>query len=1323
MTEEKKQQEEIAKFLEGLDDQKYITAIEGDYYNNEVTLIIDDPEKGKRIETKKYTPHLFIKDFKKLNKPFFGGDRNALNAAIKKHGITFKKLRTDEQPRLEYGYKYLVETSKKAFNLNQFFKEGGLATFGMEATSTLSYKNTEQFLMSTGKRLFKGIDKYSDIHKVYFDIETTSLTHEDGRIFLIGIKDNRGFRKVLSIDQNNPDESEREMIIDFFNIIMKLKPVIVAGYNSEAFDFYYILGRAATLGIDFGSKDIDGHMEYDVRSSYNPDKPITRRAATVKFGGESEKYEKTIMWGLNVIDIAHAVRAAKAINSDIKGWGLKYITQYIKANKPNRMYVPGDKIYKIWDENKKYFINKSNYQYKLIPNNFQDKPDEYIPKLQNWVNVVNNTEDKESLNGAILKVHEFFDGNVDNIGIISGSEIIYQYLLDDLDETETVDESFGQANFMIGKIMPTDYVRATTMGNSSKWKMLLTTYSYLKKLAIPVNDKKRDIVGGLSRLLVCGYAKNVLKMDFSSLYPSIQLTHDVFPDFDITNVIKNMLAYFRDSRNENKALSKKYKKSYEETKNQEDLLLYELYDTKQLPIKILGNSGFGAISAPDIFNWGDNNIGEEITSTGRQYLRSMVHHFGKYGFKALVGDSVTHDTPVYLKDGKGNLHIIAINELFNEKSEYLDSDKQRDYEEKPYEILTVNGWKSIKYVYRHDTTKNIHRVVTKDRLIQVTEDHSLFQDEVEIKPSTLNKGDKIDITNNLDIFNKLGDNKLSEAFNMGTELIHTNLNKIPYEILNSSIDVKKEYIRGLYRSVNASTNSIVTFHLESQVVVAGIVNILKELNYNYSLELFGGGKVLLNVNINGDDTSLRKSDRVWYNKTIKNEDKNGYVYDISTEDGTFIGGIGMINCKNTDGFNFSMPDEYEKITYNSPKDNKTYTGYEAVLAEYNDLYMTGVMKLSLDGLYTATVNLKRKNYIDLNTDGTIKLVGNSIKSSAMPKYIEESIDKMVVLLANNKSKEFVEEYYSKLEMIYNQQVPLIKIASKSKVKEKVADYVKDQKTKKNKNGNKIPKKAHMELLIEAGLDPDLGTNIYYVNNGTAKSHSDVGHSYLVMEEDFISDPDRLGEYNYKRAVNAFNKKMEIFMMCFSKEVRETLLVNNPKDRAFYTDEELKLVSGQPLASDEQDCLTIDDYNESMKNEPLMEMSEREICFWNRSGKNPYNIFPHFTTQLSRTPLLTQEEHIIKNEQEKLIKEFFFNKGIEVKSELEYIMDGDLVIKYHNIFVRKVKELNEKTGKEVEKKVEDVLPKMSWILVKDKSGYREDLKVIDEHVYSRVEIKE
>ena len=58
-------------------------------------------------------------------------------------------------------------------------------------------------------------------------------------------------------------------------------------------------------------------------------------------------------------------------------------------------------------------------------------------------------------------------------------------------------------------------------------------------------------------------------------------------------------------------------------------------------------------------------------------------------------------------------------------------------------------------------------------------------------------------------------------------------------------------------------------------------------------------------------------------------------------------------------------------------------------------------------------------------------------------------------------------------MIYNQEIPLSKIANKSRVRISVEDYKKKMKTK-NKAGGAMAKQAHMELIISEGLNVDLG---------------------------------------------------------------------------------------------------------------------------------------------------------------------------------------------------------------------------------------------------------
>jgi len=54
----------------------------------------------------------------------------------------------------------------------------------------------EQYLMLTGRVFFRGM-AYHDLHRLQFDLETTSLDPARGRIFLVAIRDNRGFEQVL----------------------------------------------------------------------------------------------------------------------------------------------------------------------------------------------------------------------------------------------------------------------------------------------------------------------------------------------------------------------------------------------------------------------------------------------------------------------------------------------------------------------------------------------------------------------------------------------------------------------------------------------------------------------------------------------------------------------------------------------------------------------------------------------------------------------------------------------------------------------------------------------------------------------------------------------------------------------------------------------------------------------------------------------------------------------------------------------------------------------------------------------------------------------
>ena len=917
--------EEIEEYLEGYDEQKYIVGIESNYFENKVSLIVHDPEKGKRIEKHKFRPFMWMKtpNIEKL----YDGDRREIKKKMREFSVTFKELYTSIEgeelvDRLVNGYKFLAQTKKSYGDLIKFFKEGGMDPFSEENRSNFMTINpSEQFLIQTGKRLFKGMEDYEDIHRMSYDIETTGLFPESSRIFQIGIKDNRGFEHVLNIEGEEGSEEllnrEAEAIVTFFKVITHLKPAIIAGYNSENFDWDFIVKRAVYLGLDVKK----------IAKTLGP-VPFYRKRQTLKMGPEMEYYDQTHMWGYNIMDVSHAVRRAQAINSSIKRWSLKYITQYAGAAKPNRVYVQGDIIGKTWlDKENDYWFNDTNGDWGKL---------------------------KDEIPEGCEKV--------------TGAYIVERYLIDDLWETEKVDNIFNQATFLLAKVLPTSYMRSATMGTAATWKLLMLGWSYHKDIGIPETEPLRPFVGGLSRLLEVGYAKNVIKFDFDGLYPSEQLTHGIFTKSDITGAMNGLLQYNYDNRN----LYKKLKKDYAK---QGDMEKSSYYDKKQLPLKILNNGMFGSISAPNVFPWGDTNMGEMITCTGRQYLRHMIRFFNEKGFRPLVGD--------------------------------------------------------------------------------------------------------------------------------------------------------------------------------------------------------------------------------------------------------------------TDGFNFSIPDNVGDFTYisngrhHSTEEGKEYKGAEAVVCEYNDVYMYGVMGLSIDEVCEATINLARKNYADL-IDGEVKLVGNTIKSKKLQGFVSDFIDVGIRMLLDGDGSGFVNEYYDTIERLYNLEIPLSQIANKSRVRMSKKDYEK-RRTQLNKAGNPLPKQAHMELMLQHKLDLDLGTTIYYVNVGTKKGDGDVQtkkkwnktkikkyteengnfpfdpeekeliiNCELVPSNVIENEPEKTGNYNYVRYIEAFNKRIKPLLVCFHPEVREDILISTPEDRQYFTSSQLELTSGIPYNDSDQDNL-----------DELLQITEQEMTFWNNMKLSPTYMFEEF----------------------------------------------------------------------------------------------------------------
>lgn len=651
--------EQIDAFLNGSDPMERIIKMECDYNDDIITIIYNDEKGRKRCLKEPFKPMVWTKTSAACK--LFNGDRKELKYQMSKYGIGVKSLRTEntdgiEPLRMSNGYKLLfyAKTPMTYTKFMDFFQKGGVPIYSSkDEKNYIAVAPVEQYMIQTGRRLFKGYNDYDELVRMQWDLETTGLDPKVCHINQIGIRTNKGFEKILTVGD---DLSEIDAIYDFFTIIKEIKPDVISGHNTENFDWNFIDVRLQTYGTSLKefSKNVFPKTIYK-----------KNKQSVLKLGGETEYYYPTIMYGYNLTDSLFAVRRAQALNSNIKKADLKYITKFSKLNKPNRVYVPGKIIGDTWADNTEtYALNESNGDWFKITNK----------KLSSRGLSINNDNTK------ILN-----QNGEEEYNITTGKYIVERYLLDDLYETDKVEHKFNITNFFICKMLPVSFERMCTMGTAAVWKYIMLAWSYENGLAVPDLISTKPFTGGLSRLLKVGFVKNVVKLDYNSLYPSIILSYDINSPIDIMGTMSSLLEYILTQREYYKGLKKKYGKNCEKLQEEleiarnennlqkindikkqltENEMLESLYDNLQTAIKVIGNGFFGSYGSGTVFPWSDIDCAEQTTATGRQCLRLMISHFTNIGYTPIVGDTdgfnfqmpnifrYTEENP-YISNGKG----------------------------------------------------------------------------------------------------------------------------------------------------------------------------------------------------------------------------------------------------------------------------------------------------------------------------------------------------------------------------------------------------------------------------------------------------------------------------------------------------------------------------------------------------------------------------------------------------------------------------------------------------------------------------------------------
>lgn len=843
--------EVISTFLAGYDPMERIVNLEYKYNEDKIKVIYRD-ENDNKCEMMDFF-HPFCWATRSACNKLCGGDREKLRSLMAQYGIKVKKLDTRDttgQERSEYdnGYLFMFYTisamSYKKFL--EFFQKADNPIYSKEVDEGSKKRSKqylivtpqEQYMIATGKRFFKGYEDYNELLRLIFDLETEGLDPTRHRIIEVGIRFNRpiptktGLRdyqqifKLKGFTEEEKNAYELELIKVMLKMIQVFKPDIITAHNGENFDWWFIMERCKALGTTIE----------ELSQTFFNGNPVRKnnRETILKLGGEIETFYQTIVPGTVITDSLHAVRRAQALDSNMERADLKYVTKYSKIVKPNRVYMPGDKIAEVSiDLEKRYAYNDIDgdwYRY-----------DENAPSTTAFTKGMGPK-------GFTMYTRNYI---ADGYELVTGEFIGNRYLLDDLWECDKVEHRYNGSNFLICKMLPVPFQKCCTMGTAGQWKSIMLAWSYENNLAVPMFGESKSFTGGLSRLLKVGFIDNVAKFDYNSLYPSITLTWDISdPEKDLMGAMLFFLEYVLLQREKYKGLMKKAGKLKDKLEGQlsdftgteaERLQLIDdirkaaedksANDKKQLPLKILGNSFFGSYGAPNVFPFGSLVCAERITCTGRMCLRLMISHFNKLGYAPIVGDSFTGDTPLFIKykedfgfNRKGWIDIKPVSEIFNDMESQIDElGREYDYSEKPYLVLCRSGWCDCKYVYRHKTDKDVYCVTNSQGVIvDVTEDHSLYdKDYKEIKPSAITNDTELEYYTN-EIHS--GNEKMCTLLIEETvkSVISGKLDRFPAPFMNLSSEYSKEVIEYWNEHINGEIDFSKTLEAQLQFIYTRI---------------------------------------------------------------------------------------------------------------------------------------------------------------------------------------------------------------------------------------------------------------------------------------------------------------------------------------------------------------------------------------------------------------------------------------------------------------------------------------------------------------------
>jgi DNA polymerase elongation subunit (family B) len=187
--------------------------------------------------------------------------------------------------------------------------------------------------------------------------------------------------------------------------------------------------------------------------------------------------------------------------------------------------------------------------------------------------------------------------------------LIIQYGIEDSDDALVLFDLMAPVVFYLCAVVPKPFQVMTESAAGSQLNSVMCRAYLQDGYGLPKATQVEELQGAIS-FAIPGLYNNVLKIDFSALYPNIMMQYEVYDsEKDPMKYFNLIVNYFAENRQQ-------YKKLYEKTKDKQ-------YDDKQQVAKTIANSCYGFLSASGL-NFNSPKQAAFITAKGREFLSTTI---------------------------------------------------------------------------------------------------------------------------------------------------------------------------------------------------------------------------------------------------------------------------------------------------------------------------------------------------------------------------------------------------------------------------------------------------------------------------------------------------------------------------------------------------------------------------------------------------------------------------------------------------------------------------------------------------------------------------